>query len=265
MNIVQLMPDRVSVGAPTSGPVANALQFNGAAYCRRNLAMTDNVNSKTLFVSFFFDTGSLADGGTGRIFYANGGRIDIARWSTNQLRIYMYDSSPALLGVLSSSATFTLTANTGWHHCVAWVNTAVPMSEMYIDGIDGTTSGAPTVDGLLNWNRSSFGYAAVDTTGSSAWKGKISNLFIESRADKLASIVSATAADVPGLFRNSDGSVRSYDNESNYPYGDKGERPLGFQPLIYFPGDSSTWEENKGSGGAFVETVSGVTDTAPPL
>jgi len=262
---LQTRSNSVNLSAQKAGVSPTAIQFNASSYAQYVGIIPGSVDSKTFFISTYFDVGPLADGATGNIIYENGGRIQVARWPTNVIRVITKDNVFGIALRFDSVLTYTSTVNTGWHHLCAWGNTTLgnQVSELYIDGVSAISGAVNNVDVLMDVNGTDWGYAASDN-GSDRWAGKIAHLYADSREDRLASVMSSNAVDIPPRFRNSDGSVRTYPNELVNAYGTKGERPLGFQPRFYLAGSAANFNSNSGSAGDLSIIVAGATDTAPP-
>lgn len=256
------MPARINLSPDADGPVANGHAFDGNALARSVSFI--GTNSNGLLVSFFFNNGSNPDATNLRVLYGNGGAVAVYRSTDSKFTVFCKDTASAFITTMQSTSLYNSTTNLGWHHCVAWVNNTVgeTVGKMYIDGAleaTGTIATNVEIDHSV-----SYGYGGLDLTGTGEWAGSISNLIYYDSYTALQGVFNMDADDVHLLFRNSDGTVRSYPNETNYPYGDNGERPLGSVPLLYFPKAYGSWNENVGSGGGFTEDTAGVTDGGAP-
>jgi hypothetical protein len=121
------------------------VSFNGStSYLNRGANLTGIADGKTGVMSFWFRlTGG--DGTTMRIVRGRNtaGSSTIfgpLRLTTGALQFAGRDSALSVNLSMNTAATSFTSSMTGWNHCMAWWNLAATTGNIYINGVNDTTS-----------------------------------------------------------------------------------------------------------------------------
>lgn len=255
MSTLRMMtPGASHLALPKNGPNANAHLFNGSSYAYKTSGLAAGATSKTVFFSLWIKLGVL--GTNMRLVDMNSGVMYFYTNTNNTIQFNFLTGGYTNAVTLNGMAVNTLNI---WNHYCGWANTTTgsQVSKLYRNGVDDLLSATNIANALMGFDAAGsahLGYGAR-YNGAGAMTGELAEFYLENDATKLASLLSLPAAGIPGLFRTAAGKPKSYYGET-YPLGTNGQRPLGFQPLIYLPGVVSSSLANAGRGGD-LDTVVG--------
>ena len=228
--------------APQGGdfPV-NAVHFDGSNdYLTRGGDLTGAADGEDFLISFWFNT----TGGDGvfQSFIRNDIKgIKIERDSSNKIRAQFQKADSTATWQVISTASFSASDNTGWHHLLIAVQLDVtPVAHIYLDdaALDVTEPVAPVNDD-------------VDITGTD-WGGGADP---GAGAQKINADMAEVYLTNEFLDISSEVNRRKFIDASGFPVdlGSDGAIPTGTAALIFMQGATASWHTNDGSGGGFTE------------
>lgn len=223
-------------------PGQNAALFDGTNdFMSRGGALTGIADGKLGLLSFWIKPNG-GDGVTQTFFIGTGSHdaLKVFKNTSNLIRILGYNSSSTeILDLRSDTA---LTDDNAWHHVLASWNIETATGHLYLDDTDVTN--------LANSTDDDIDYAV--TSADWHFGGNSS----AEKSDACFSEVYFNAAAYLDL--DTESNRRKFIDASGEPValGANGETPTTSSPEVYFNGDSSTFQTNKGTGGDFTVTGS---------
>ena len=173
------------------------------------------------------------------IISAAGDRFELKRFSDNKIFVSFLTAGGAALWQGATTATFTDSINTGWHHVLVAVSfVATPKRHIYIDDVNDQNDVAGPSAGTIDMTRTDWD-VGQRSNNSSRFFGFLSEVWFTD-----------TYIDITVQANR-----RKFISAAGKPadLGLDGSKPLGFQPSAYFRQAAPNWEANQGSGGGFTE------------
>ncbi len=223
----------VSTGAAPYAALAK--DYDGSTnFALRGADLTNNANSKlgTISVWFRIDAGD----GTARIILDNTAAAYSLRLTTaNRLRLFLFDTSPAL--VLDVTTTTSFTAAAAWHNVIWSFDLENAIVQLAVDAlIESPIITVAPVNSDIDWTKPDHSIGASNA-GFTMFDGCLSEIYFNT-----AEFLDLTDPDSIPRFVDPDG----------FPVdlGATGAFPTGAQPIVYIPaGDPAA---NLGYGGNYV-------------
>ena len=230
-----------TLGVTAAPFVANAVDFDASNdFMLRGGDLTGNADGQegTLSVWFRIDG---TDGSRIAISTTSSSRVNFRRRSTsNAFQIELENTSGTAILDMETSAA--LTASSTWRHILASWDLSVPVAHLFLDGVNDEAGGSTETDDTIEYTRSEHSVGATGG-GGDKWDGCISEFYAN-----FAEFIDITIASNRDKFRDGSGKPVSL--------GSDGSLPTGTAPIIYFNGDSTNFQTNQGTGGAYSVTGS---------
>ena len=223
----------------STGHVVEAVDLDGTNdYANRgaDLDMADGTDA-TMSAWFNIQGGN---GSARSIISAVGDRFELKRESSNKIFASFLTAGGAGIWQGQTTATFTDSVNTGWHHVLVAVSlVATPKRHIYVDDVnDQNDVSGPGSGGTIDMTNTDWD-VGQRSNNSARFFGFLSEVWF---TDTYIDITVAA-------------NRRKFITAGLKPVnlGPDGSRPMGFQPSAYFRQAAPNWEVNQGSGGGFTE------------
>lgn len=220
---------------------ANAVRFN-LDRLNRGSALTGSADGPAFTLSFWFKFIG-GDGVLIFLFNTPSNRISFHRLgSSDKLRMQVTPGGSATKWLAETTAGFSSSVNTGWHHMLIAANlVSTPVGLMFIDDVDSVHT---DVTGPLE--------ATMDFESTTEWAVGGHN---SGNVDRIDAEMADFWFDESFIDISVQANRRKFITPGLKPsdLGADGSAPTGSQPILFFSGDTDAWHTNKGDGGGFTE------------
>jgi len=235
MDIVRAL---MTVGGGLAGKTA--VNFDGSTYVERTAALVGRADSKMLTCSFWFKRASAGISTYQALCYSENYQHSVHFTLNNGFSFYGSKNSGGgnSFYFKISDGSFT---DTDWHHIAMSVDVSNSSKRhVYVDGVDAS----PT---WQDWNNT-----AIDLTSNPVYFGVRPELDEHYKGD-LAEFYMAFGEYIDLSIASN--LAKFLNGTKPADLGADGSYPTGSRPIIYMSGDSTSFQDNLGGGGAF--TVDG--------
>ena len=224
---------RAAAGGAASPDTANGADFDGTNDYLSISTLTGAADGKTGLFSCWVNTSSLA---TLQVLYIkHTGEFSISISGTSgRFRIEGRNSGGTK--ILDLYPTKALTINT-WHHIAASWDLATGATHVFLDRVELDVSGDQADNDTIDYTDIVAYYVGSSSPFTAKTAACLGEFYFAQEYLDLSTVSNLNK------FIDTNGSRVSL--------GSTGATPTGTQPIIYLSGDSTQFEDNFGSGGAF--------------
>lgn len=215
------------------GPVVDAVYFDGTNdYMKRTTNWTGLSDGRYSTLSVWVKPAAIADGSRIDLFMLDGAKFYVNRGTGGNL-VFTVKGASSSSAIYNRVSNTTVNSGSGWSHILWSFDSLNLVDHLYINDVADTS----TENGY-------WAYENADWT--STW-----NMFANVTSNKWTGDVAQFWWTDEYVDFSVESNRRKFISEYGKPVslGTNGETPTGTTPVAFFDGDSSTFQNNKGSGG----------------
>lgn len=215
------------------------IAFNGSdRWLHRTSDLIGSTNSKlgTLFLRLKID--SAINSSNGYLLRAGTGRLQIYKDTSGNIQIVLKSISNTTVLLISSSTAYS--SADGWISLMAsWDLLNAGTGRLYVNDVSDYTE-TIYINGTIDYQNANWEIGSGSAGGSFLWNGCLADFYWNQ-----------------GVYMDFDVTAnrRKFTTAEDGPVdlGPTGANPTGSDPIAFFSGPVVDWQDNLGTGGAFIE------------